>query len=299
MVYEILEPKGVEFMPRHSRRMKISEISEQTGTSPATIRYYVREGLLPQPLKTGKTMAYYGDIHIQRLDSIKRLKNEGHDLKSIRQNLMSSTQIMPLAKNEVFHTRTRETIITAAVELFREKGYESTSIIDITARARVGKGTIYQYFKGKEDLFFECAESIFYDIAKDDPTVRDETDGLKRLWNRSIALTRTTRHIFDMLNLARGASIREDPAYKGKLEQIMQNFVEPIKADVEIAIAQGSIRPMDSTLIAHLLIGATEYAVYYEIDKNLDPEKVVLKGWTIVFGGIGVRGKNKSSKDKR
>jgi AcrR family transcriptional regulator len=243
-------------------------------------------------------MAYYDDIHIQRLESIKRLKNEGHGLQSIKENLMSSTQIMPAARNEVFHTRTRETIITAAVELFREKGYESTSIMDIAGRAHTGKGTIYQYFKGKEDLFFECAESIFYDIAKDDPAVRDETDGLKRLRNRSMAMTRTTRHVYDMLNLARGASIRENPAYKAKLEQIMHNFIEPIKADVETAISQGSIRPMNSNLIAHLLVGATEYSLYYEIDRGLDPEEIISRGWTLVFGGVAVRGKNKSSEDK-
>lgn len=285
-------------MPRYARHLKISELSAQTDTPAATIRYYVSEGLLPQPLKTGKTMAYYGDVHIQRLEAIKRMKREGLDLQHIRQALMTNALMTSPPPDQGIHTRTREAIVAAAVALFREKGYDATSIMDIAERARVGKGTIYQYFKGKEDLFFECAESIFSDIAKDDPAVRDETDGLKRLWNRSIALTRSTRHIFDMLNLARGASIRENTAYKAKLEQIMQNFVAPIRADVEMAIAQGQIRPMDPTLIAHLLIGATEYGLYYEIEHNVEAEEVIKKGWAIVFGGLGIRDRNTSSKDR-
>ena len=270
----------------------------QTDTPAATIKYYVSQGLLPQPLKTSKTMAYYGDVHIQRLQAIKRLKEEGLDLHAIRQTLMTNAQATPLTQDEGIYTRTREAIMDAAVALFREKGYETTSMMDIAGRAHVGKGTIYQYFKSKEDLFLECAESIFSDIAKDDPSVRDETDGLKRLWNRAIALTRSTRHIFDMLNLARGASIRENPAYKAKFEQIMLNFVAPVRTDVETAIAQGHIRPIAPSLLAHLLIGAIEYGLYYEIEQKAEAQEILTKGWAMVFGGLGLKEAEATPKGK-
>ena len=47
---------------------------------------------------------------------------------------------------------TRERIIGAAMELFWEKGYGSTSIADILARASVNSGSLYHYFPGKQDL---------------------------------------------------------------------------------------------------------------------------------------------------
>jgi AcrR family transcriptional regulator len=285
-------------MDQHPKHMKISEISTFTKTPAATVRYYVREGLLPKPLKTGKTMAYYSEMHFDRLQTIRRLKKEGLTLHEIKQTLLKNTHAPTPPQDEVMYTRTRESIKTAAIELFREKGYGTTSILDIVTRAKVGKGTFYNCFKSKEALFFECAESVFYDIAKDDPTVRDETDGLKRIWNRTIALTRSTRHIFDMLNLARGAFIRENPAYEVKLKQIMHNFIEPIRVDVETAIAQGHMRKMDSTLLANILIGALEYGLYYGIERTANAEEVVTRGWEIIFSGLGLKRKKTPAKDK-
>lgn len=47
------------------------------------------------------------------------------------------------------------TIYAAAVQVFAEKGYANTTVQDIARAAGVGKGTIYQYVKSKEDLFYE------------------------------------------------------------------------------------------------------------------------------------------------
>jgi AcrR family transcriptional regulator len=284
-------------MDRYQRHMKISELSAYTETPAATIRFYVREGLLPLPMKTGKTMAYYTEVHLERLQAIRRLKSQGLDLKGIRDAIENGNQTPLMPRVEGMHTRTREAIVTAAVELFREKGYDATSILDIATRARVGKGTFYNCFKCKEELFFECAENVFYDIAKDVPLVRDEIDGLKRLWNRTVSWTRSTRHMFDMLNLTRGASLKENPSYKAKLDHIMYNLIEPIKTDVETAIAQGHLRPMNSTLVAYLLLGALEYGLYYVIDRTANAEEVATKGWEIVFGGLGLRSEDAHTED--
>lgn len=48
--------------------------------------------------------------------------------------------------------QTRATIITAAADLFDRHGYESTSLSDIVAHARVTKGALYFHFAAKEDL---------------------------------------------------------------------------------------------------------------------------------------------------
>ena len=46
-----------------------------------------------------------------------------------------------------------EEIIAAALELFVERGYAATRLDDVAAHAGVSKGTLYLYFKNKEDLF--------------------------------------------------------------------------------------------------------------------------------------------------
>ncbi len=44
-------------------------------------------------------------------------------------------------------------ILTAAFDLFSEKGYNNTKIMDIAVKAGIGKGTIYEYYDSKEDIF--------------------------------------------------------------------------------------------------------------------------------------------------
>ena len=55
--------------------------------------------------------------------------------------------------------RTRDRIVFAAMELFWEKGYGSTSIADILARAEVNSGSLYHFFPGKQDLLVAVLES--------------------------------------------------------------------------------------------------------------------------------------------
>jgi len=51
----------------------------------------------------------------------------------------------------------RESIVQAAIEVFSNKDFKTTSISEIAQKAGVANGTIYQYFKNKEDLFFTIA----------------------------------------------------------------------------------------------------------------------------------------------
>jgi len=48
----------------------------------------------------------------------------------------------------------RQLIIDAAVEVFSRNGFQDSTISQIARKANVAEGTIYQYFKNKEDLFF-------------------------------------------------------------------------------------------------------------------------------------------------
>ena len=51
-------------------------------------------------------------------------------------------------------TAKRQTIIQAAIEVFGKKSFRDSNISEIARRANVAEGTIYQYFRNKEDLFF-------------------------------------------------------------------------------------------------------------------------------------------------
>jgi len=49
----------------------------------------------------------------------------------------------------------RENILASATDVFSNKGFHMTNIMDIANHAGIGKGTVYEYFDSKSDLFVE------------------------------------------------------------------------------------------------------------------------------------------------
>lgn len=54
----------------------------------------------------------------------------------------------------------RMDILHSCIKVFAKKGYHNSTIDDIASEASVGKGTIYLYFSGKEELFEEMLKYI-------------------------------------------------------------------------------------------------------------------------------------------
>jgi len=69
-----------------SHYLRIGELADRAGVSVATIKFYIREGLLPPPpVKTGRTMGYYDEAYLERLLLIRKLRDEHYlPLRAIR-----------------------------------------------------------------------------------------------------------------------------------------------------------------------------------------------------------------------
>jgi DNA-binding transcriptional MerR regulator len=72
------------------KRMRMAELALASGVSRDTIHYYLREGLLPKPLKSGKTVAYYEDAHLERLRLIRRFREEKYLPVAVIRRLLES-----------------------------------------------------------------------------------------------------------------------------------------------------------------------------------------------------------------
>jgi len=275
-------------MNQHPRHMKISELSAFSDTPATTIHYYILEGLLPEPLKTAKTMAYYTEEHLNRILEIQKLKKEKVPLAIIKKKLAGDTnESSVLAEdNGELLTKTRDEIVRISVQLFRQKGYDAVKISDIASSASIGKGTFYQYFKNKEELFFECLENIFLDVGKDVPEIQMEMDALKRLRIRAFHFYQNLIHMIDMLNIARRASLVNKPQYKEKVEKAIFNFVEPIRREIEMVLEQRNSPLKNSTLVAYLLMGAAEYTFYFLLNYKKAPEEIEKEFLNFFFGSV-------------
>jgi TetR/AcrR family transcriptional regulator, fatty acid metabolism regulator protein len=87
----------------------------------------------------------------------------------------------------------RERIVDAAVEVFAAKGFKSARIADIARRAGVADGTIYLYFRNKEDILL----SIFEE--KMDLLLRDLRETIDRYEDPYDQMRAYARHHFSQL----------------------------------------------------------------------------------------------------
>ena len=71
----------------------------------------------------------------------------------------------------------REQIIRAAIKLFSEQGYYSTTIQHIAREAGISVGLIYQYFRDKDDVLFLTLKLVLETYEKEIPAALAGTIG--------------------------------------------------------------------------------------------------------------------------
>ena len=74
-------PTRATDLPAHERAangdlLRMGELAEASGVPAPTIKHYLREGLLPEPVKTSRNMAYYPPEFVDRIKLIKQLQEE-------------------------------------------------------------------------------------------------------------------------------------------------------------------------------------------------------------------------------
>lgn len=60
--------------------------------------------------------------------------------------------------------RNRDALIAAARDLMTEKGVEAATMLEIAERADVGAGTVYNYFKSKDELAIAVLETLMHEL---------------------------------------------------------------------------------------------------------------------------------------
>ncbi len=79
-----------------------------------------------------------------------------------------SPRVSAAGRDQYLENR-REQILDAAIIVFGEKGFSAASVEDIARQAGIGKGTIYLYFKSKDEIFGNIlAERSFVPMLAED-----------------------------------------------------------------------------------------------------------------------------------
>lgn len=84
-------------------------------------------------------------------------------------------------------TEMRDFILEAALKLFSDKGYDNVSMRKIADEIEYSVGTIYLYFKDRDEIFFELHKMGFEEFYKRQIEVQDIKDPLRRLTEHGLA----------------------------------------------------------------------------------------------------------------
>lgn len=244
---------------------RMADLERITGLKRRTIHYYLQEGLLSPPKRTGKTMAYYGTVHIEELMRIKEMRDKGYPIALIREEIGAGRpekkQVGDSAGNR---SNRKRQLIEKAVEVFARKGYNQTKISDITSAVGVGQSTFYIYFPSKRALFIECVDQVFDAMFKDVwEEIKHERNPFQRLRKRYQVIMKSHPQFIDMIQVLRMA-VEDDPGLDAKRREIYTSVYDTVKHDMDNAVEMGIIHPKpsekDVELMSHILVGFLEIA---------------------------------------
>lgn len=148
--------------------------------------------------------------------------------------------------------KTRERIYQAAMELFRERGFDQATMRDIAGKAGVALGATYYYFRSKEEIVMRFYGELQADNRAylDDPAVqgaKDLEEQVKKIFHHHLDQLQANRHFLS--GLFRQASNPESPL--SPFSQETRSFREGHIEVLRQVIAKTDMR-IDSRLAEYL-----------------------------------------------
>jgi AcrR family transcriptional regulator len=191
----------------------------------------------------------------------------------------------------------RTLIIQAAARLFAHKGYSGTAMADIAVRAEIGKGTIYEYFKSKEDLFFAVFE-WFARMSWSEGKISVSAIGgtaSQKLEVLSDSIMNTWTEMEEVYSLvmefwAASASSQIRKRFKESFRKAYKNFRGIVSELIREGIANGEFaREVDPEAVAASLVGTWDALLLQAwFDDDFDPITAARKYITVLIRGMAI-----------
>ena len=151
--------------------------------------------------------------------------------------------------------KTKRKIFETSMKLFAEKGYDATSIEDITATVGVAKGTLYYHFSSKEEIFnFLIEEGIkLLQNSVDIKTSKHNNyiDKIKAIVLIQIKIVAKYENIITIL-LSQFWGTKER---NKKCQELVYQYIGKIEKIVQEGIEKGEIKKGDTRAIASEIYG--------------------------------------------
>jgi AcrR family transcriptional regulator len=171
--------------------------------------------------------------------------------------------------------KARDTFLKAATRLINQRGYRGASVEKISAQLNVTKGSFYHHNEAKDDLVIACFERSF-DIIKRVQSAAMQEPGThwRRLCSAATALV--------AFQMSDGGPLLRTSAISALPETIRQDMLnrwgrssDRFSAMISDGIAEGSVRPVDPVIAAHLLNATLNAAASMRLQKDVSRDDAV------------------------
>ena len=150
----------------------------------------------------------------------------------------------------------RAAMIRTAAQLFRERGFDATSMSDVARSLGLTKAGLYHHFDSKEALLYEILvfglDKVRDDVLVHVRAIRDPEERLRELIVRHARIA--TRGKGAVAHL--GDEIRAlPPTARKEIEVRMRKYLDLLRETLNELDAAGRLRPVDRTVAAFSIIG--------------------------------------------
>ncbi|MBP2644900.1 MAG: fadR 1 [Firmicutes bacterium] len=188
----------------------------------------------------------------------------------------------------------RQQILKAAYDVFSRKGYHRATVDEIIALADTGKGTVYNYFNNKEQLFYtliqERGEPFALALEKIASSNLSPAAKIEDIIRLSLAFYIENVDLWRVfIHEVRGLSESNQSNFTPEMLERYKNGFQHIAGSVENVLSegveQGLFHPMNITHVAYSLFSTIMMMVYHKF-VDTDMELTVRNIANLFFHGI-------------
>jgi AcrR family transcriptional regulator len=180
-----------------------------------------------------------------------------------------------------------DSLLAVVVTVFNERGYDGTSMEDLSAKLGIGKSSIYHHVDGKEDLLRlsldRALDALFAATEEPATTTGPAIDRLEHLVHRSVEVLIAELPYVTLLVRVRGNTPVELRALARRRE-----FDRLVSELVQEAAEQGDLRTdVDPAVISRLLFGTVNSLTeWYRPRRGISPGEMAAAVVKVAFGGL-------------
>jgi AcrR family transcriptional regulator len=166
-------------------------------------------------------------------------------------------------------------ILKCAKKLFSQHGYYKTQISDIINDAGIARGTVYQYFTNKDDIFVTLIENFYHDWEKSialnlDSLDLDSISPKSYIFHRiknTLAFLEADRDLCNIV-LRMGIGLHRD--FDTLMQRFEKKIINLVTGDLELGVKFGSVRKdINMELTANIMAGALfRISYHYFVQKK-------------------------------